>query len=122
MVILDLRSLDLDDSIDLLAVTWEVSDDPSYKNILLESVEDYKNKTSIIFSENLDPDMKYYARARALTTAGWTSWGNVDIFKVRNNTDLTPQDIFPTKVSIPRIRTFRMVTDTGLGYIDQVHT
>ena len=85
MVILDLRSLDLDDSIDLLAVTWEVSDDPSYKNILLESVEDYKNKTSIIFSENLDPDMKYYARARALTTAGWTSWGNVDIFKVRNN-------------------------------------
>lgn len=118
MVILDLRSLDLDDSIDLLAVTWEVSDDPSYKNILLESVEDYKNKTSIIFSENLDPDMKYYARARALTTAGWTSWGNVDIFKVRNNTDLTPQDIFPTKVSIPRIRTFRMVTDTGLGYMD----
>lgn len=118
MVILDLRSLDLDDSIDLLAVTWEVSDDPSYKNILLESVEDYKNKTSIIFSENLDPDMKYYARARALTTAGWTSWGNVDIFKVRNNTDLTPQDIFPTKVSIPRIRTFRMVTDTSLGYMD----
>lgn len=118
MVILDLRSLDLDDSIDLLAVTWEVSDDPSYKNILLESVEDYKNKTSIIFSENLDPDMKYYARAKALTTAGWTSWGNVDIFKVRNNTDLTPQDIFPTKVSIPRIRTFRMVTDTGLGYMD----
>ena len=37
---------------------------------------------------------------------------------LRNNTDLTPQDIFPTKVSIPRIRTFRMVTDTGLGYMD----
>ena len=118
MVILDLRSLDLDDSIDLLAVTWEVSDDPSFQNVLLESKEDYKNKTSIIFSENLDPDMKYYARARALTSAGWTSWGNVDVFKVRNNTDLSPQDIFPTKVSIPRIRTFRMVTDTGLGYLN----
>lgn len=118
MVILDARSLDLDNSIDHLATTWEVSDDPSFKNVLLESVEDYKNKLSIIFSENLDPDMKYYARARALTAAGWTSWGNVDVFKVRNNTDLTPQDIFPTKVSIPRIRTFRMTTDTGLGYLD----
>ena len=30
MVILDLRSLEFDDSLDLLAVTWEVSDDPSY--------------------------------------------------------------------------------------------
>lgn len=118
MVILDARSLDLDDSIDHLATTWEVSDDPSFHNVLLQSEEDYKNKLTIIFSENLDPDMKYYARARALTAAGWTSWGNVDVFKVRNNTDLTPQDVFPTKVSIPRIRTFRMVTDTGLGYLD----
>lgn len=118
MVILDAISLDLDNKVDHLATTWQVSDLPDFSNILLKSEENYKDKLTIIFSDNLDPNIKYYGRARALLSSGWTEWGNVEIFKVRNNTDLRPQDVFPTRVSIPQLKTYRMITDTGVGVLD----
>lgn len=113
MVILDILSLELDNDNEHIATDWEVSDDISFRNILLSSYENYKDKKTIIFPNNLDVDRTYYGRARALLKTGWTEWGNVDIFKAINNIDLKPQDIFPTRVSIPRINTYRMVTDTG---------
>lgn len=118
MVILDAISLDLDNKVDHLATTWQVSDLPDFSNILLKSEENYKDKLTIIFNDNLDPNIKYYGRARALLSSGWTEWGNVEIFKVRNNTDLRPQDVFPTRVSIPQLKTYRMITDTGVGVLD----
>lgn len=118
MVILDAISLDLDNKVDHLATTWQVSDLPDFSNVLLKSEENYKDKLTIIFSDNLDPNIKYYGRARALLSSGWTEWGNVEIFKVRNNTDLKPQDVFPTRVSIPQLKTYRMITDTGVGILD----
>lgn len=122
MIILDAISLDLDKKVDHLATTWEVSDDLDFINIILRSEEDYKNKLNIIFSQNLDPNIRYYARARALLSTGWTEWGNVEVFKVINNNDLRPQDIFPTRVSIPRIETYRMLTDSGSNLLDAIES
>lgn len=122
MIILDAVSLDLDNKVDHLATTWQVSDDLSFQNIVIESEENYKDKTQIVFSNNLDPNIKYFARARALLSTGWTEWGNVEVFKVKNNTDLQPQDVFPTRVSIPKISTYRMVSETGTGFIDTIHS
>lgn len=130
MVILDAISLDLDKQTEHLATDWVVSSDPDFadkdspdgSNIVLQSLDNYTDKLQILFSENLDPNITYYAKARALLTTGWTAWGNVEVFKVRNNTDLGPQDVFPTRVAIPQIKTYRMVTDSGTGIAEGIQS
>lgn len=100
-----------------LATDWEISDSLKFDNILVSSYENYQYKRTIIFSENLDTNIRYYGRARALLTTGYTEWGNVHIFTMRNDSNLKPQDVFPTRVGTPIIKTYRMNLDTTIDDI-----
>lgn len=113
MVILRIKQLDLDNDVDHLATDWEVSDTLNFSNIVCKSHEDYQHLRGIIFNVTLDPNKKYYARARALTTNGYTIWGNLDVFTVDNTVELDKNEDLPSNVSIPIIRTKN--TD---GYLD----
>lgn len=114
MVLIDTVSFKVDSSVEHLATDWEVSDTKDFSNILLSSYQDYKNKTGIIFSDNLSTNKKYYARARGLLSTGYTRWGNIDVFSVINDTDLQPQDILPSRVSVPILSTYRINTSAGI--------
>lgn len=105
MVILRIRQLDLDDQVDHIATDWQVSDTVNFSNIICNSVQNSKNIRSIIFNKDLDPNIKYYARARALLSTGYTEWGNLDIFTVDNTVQLDQNDDLPSNISIPKIKT-----------------
>lgn len=105
-----------------LATDWEISDSLKFDNILVSSYENYQYKRTIIFSENLDTNIRYYGRARALLTTGYTEWGNVHIFTMRNDSNLKPQDVFPTRVGTPIIKTYRMNLDSTVDDIKSDNT
>ena len=113
MVILRIRQLDLDQQVDHVATDWQVSDTMNFSNILCESIQNVKNKRSMIFNKELDPNVRYYARARALLTTGYTEWGNLDIFTVDNTVSLNGNEDMPSQIAIPIIR-----TKNEVGYIE----
>lgn len=113
MVILTIKELDLDNGVDHVATDWQVSDTMNFSHIVCESERDYKHLRGIIFNETLDPNQKYYARARALTSNGYTIWGNLDVFTVDNTVELDKNEDLPSNVSIPVIK-----TKNSDGYLD----
>lgn len=119
MVLLNMYSLDLKNGAEHLATDWEVSDSLSFENILLSKKEDYINKKKILFSNNLDPTLKYYARARPLLSTGYAEWGNIDVFTVVSDNDIRPQEIFPTRVSIPILSTYRINTGSTIDAVPE---
>ena len=80
MVAIRITDLDLPIGVTHTATDWQIATDPLFSNIILESMNDTNNLTSIMWTDVLDPDNKYYARARSLLTTGWTIWGNLDVF------------------------------------------
>lgn len=105
MVVLRIKELELDDQTDHLATDWEVSRTISFNDVVLRSLEDYSSKTSIVFNEILDPNIKWYARARALLSTGYTTWGNLDVFTPKNINDLDQNEDMPSRVATPNITT-----------------
>lgn len=105
MVVLRLTELTLDSQVEHLATDWQVSTTLAFNNVILESIEDYDNKSSISFSSVLDPNRQYYARARALLSTGYTVWGNLDVFTPTNVYDLDKVNDIPSRVSIPVLNT-----------------
>ena len=79
MIILTIKELDLDKGVDHIATDWEVSDTVNFSNIIYKSHQDTQHLRGIIFNVNLEPNKKYYARARVLTSNGYTIWGNLDV-------------------------------------------
>ena len=58
------------------AMDWQVAEDETFRKIVLRSENDTKNLSSIVFTDILDPNIKWHARARALVKdSGWTVWG-----------------------------------------------
>jgi hypothetical protein len=105
MVVLRIAEIALDDSVNHLATDWEVSTTQSFNNVILSSIEDHDNITSISFDQVLDPNIKYYARARALLSTGYTIWSNLDVFTPNNIYDLDKNNDLPSRISIPLITT-----------------
>lgn len=105
MVFLSIDTLELEEQVEHLATDWEVSDTLDFKNIVLSSLQDEINKNSIIFSESLDPNQKWYARARALLTTGYTELSNVYIFLPSSETGVVTGEELPSRISIPIIKT-----------------
>lgn len=102
---LTIKELALDDQVNHLATDWEVSTTLSFNNVVLRSLADYTNKLSIMFDEVLNPNIKYYARARALLSTGYTTWGNLDVFTPTSINDLSEIGDIPTRISAPVITT-----------------
>ena len=90
----------------ILAMDWQVSENMNFKDPILKSENDTKNLSSIIFTDILDPNTKWYARARALIKdSGWTVWGNLDVMNYEQATDSFNANIVPTRVSTPILTT-----------------
>jgi len=111
MVAIRITDLDLPTGVKHTATDWQIATDPLFSNIILESLDDTKNLTSIMWTNILDPDNKYYARARSLLNTGWTIWGNLDIFipkdvyTIDNNIDM------PGTVTPPTIKTNSLINN-----------
>lgn len=102
MVVLRIKELEIDNPENHLATDWQVSRTLAFNDIVLESIEDYSNKTYIKWNDILDPNIKYYARARALIEdKGYTIWSNLDIYETEKVNDLTFTSELPSKVSLP---------------------
>ena len=105
MVVIRITDLDLPEGVVHEATDWEVATDLLFSDIVLQSNQDEENLTSIFFNDSLNPDIKYYARARSLLSTGYTTWGNLDafipkdVYEADDNTDL------PTVVTPPMITT-----------------
>ncbi len=105
MVSLVIESLQLDNTDDILCTSWEVSDTMNFSNVLLESIEDDKNKLGILFKDDLDPNVKYYGRCRVLLTTGWTHWSNLDVVTVNLKGYMQQDEDLPSKLSTPILST-----------------
>lgn len=101
MVILNINELKLDDQQNHIASEYEVADNKAFYKPILASGVDNVNLRGIVFNDILDPNIKYYGRARALLNTGWCEWGNIDVFIPTAIEDLNQIDELPTKVSIP---------------------
>ena len=111
MVVIRITDLDLPEGVVHTATDWQIATDPLFSNIILESNNDEVNLTSIIFDEILDPDDKYYARARSLLNTGWTIWGNLDVFIVEDVYTTDDNLDMPGVITPPTIITDSDVTD-----------
>lgn len=105
MVYLSIDTLELDEQVEHLATDWEVSDTLDFKIIWLSSIQDEVNKNSIIFSNTLDPNKKWYARARALLTTGYTELSNVHIFLPKSESGIVTGTDLPSRISVPILKT-----------------
>lgn len=105
MVFLSISTLELTDQVEHLATDWEVSDTPNFEIIHLSSMQDEKNKNAIIFTETLDPNKEWYARARALLTTGYTQISNVHKFIPKTETGSNEEDDYPSRISVPLLKT-----------------
>ena len=127
MVVIRITDLDLPDGIEHEATDWQVATDMLFSDIVLRSDEDSVNLTSIFFNESLNPDIKYYARARSLLSTGYTTWGNLDafipkdVYEADDNTDLptvvTPPTITTDSVDANHIPTMFNILLTGFGIV-----
>lgn len=105
MVIARIEELLLEDGVTHVATDWQISREESFATRELESIQDKVNKSAIIWNDILDPNVKWYARARALLSTGYTIWGNVDIFRPENDDYIDAIEDIPTRISIPQIST-----------------
>ena len=88
------------------AMDWQVAEDETFKKVVLRSDNDTKNLSSIVFTDILDPNIKWHARARALIKdSGWTVWGNLDVLEYQQAIDIVNSETIPTRISAPVITT-----------------
>lgn len=111
MVISRITDLDLPTGVTHIATDWQVSDDLLFSNIVLESNYDQTNLTYIVFPDKLDPEIKYYGRARVLLSTGYTEWGNINVFLPKDINDIAVDHDFPSLVSLPVITTDSVFTN-----------
>ena len=105
MVILRILDLELSEGVEHISTDWEVSSTMSFSSKDLQSLNDKKNKNTIIFNEVLDPNIKWYARARALLSTGYTVWGNVFVFLPDQDTVIEVSNDLPSRIGVPQITT-----------------
>lgn len=90
----------------ILAMDWQISADETFRNPILKSMDDTVNLSTIVFTDILDPNVKWYARARALIKdSGWTVWGNLDVLNYQQSLDVIASDSMPSRVATPIIST-----------------
>ena len=88
------------------AMDWQIADSSDFKNIVLRSENDTKNLSSMVFTDILDPNIKWHARARALIKdSGWTVWGNLDIMNYEQAEDVITSSSIPSRVGTPILST-----------------
>lgn len=100
MIVLHINEYELKPGVTHNRTDWQVSRNLAFTDIVIESMYDAVNKTTIIFDVDADPDTTYYARSRMLLNTGYTVWSNVDVF--------TPTDV--TLINFPKDRPCNIAT------------
>ena len=103
MILLRITELLLDTGVVHTATDWEVSTtlDFAIESIVASSYADTANISGITFNNDLDPNVKYYARARVLLTTGYTIWGNIDVMTPTYISNLDIIQEAPSVISLP---------------------
>ena len=114
MVFLSIDTLELTEQVEHLATDWEISDTQDFAKIYVSSIQDEVNKNSIIFTDTLDPNTKWYARARALLTTGYTELSNIHIFIPKTDAGAVGGEDYPSRISVPLITTSSSQNDHDL--------
>jgi len=102
---IEILDLKLEDQVDHIWTDWEISTTLAFNAVVARSTMDKVNKTDIMFQQVFNPNVKYYARARALLSTGYTIWGNIDVTRPKRVNDIGDNDDIPSRISIPVITT-----------------
>ncbi len=103
MVVLMFKNLDIPDGFTHKSSDWQIAEDKYFKNIVAESRNDTKNLTSILFDVDLDPDKKYYARARVIMDYGPSDWSDIDIIQAEDLNKVDLDTDIPSVVATPEV-------------------
>jgi len=105
MVVLMFKNLDIPKGFTHKASDWQIATDKHFKkdSIVKESKDDEKNLTSILFDVDLDPDKKYYARARVIMDYGPSDWSDIDIVRTEDLDSIDLDMDIPSVVATPEI-------------------
>lgn len=106
MIVILLKNIQLQDlDNELVSVTYEVSNTMNFSNIVCSSVDDKMNKLGIVFDNDLDPNVKYYCRARLLTKTGGHTYANLTVLNTDTRGYMSQNEDMPTRVATPIITT-----------------
>jgi len=105
MIVLRINNADLPTGWTHDKTDWQVSTDESFKDILVKSMDDEENLTTIIFNEKLDLGKKYYGRARMLLNTGFTEWSNIDVFIPKDANEVALNMDIPSIITAPTLTT-----------------
>lgn len=106
MIVILLKNIQLDDlDSELVSVTYEVSDTMNFSNIVCSSKDDKVNKLGIVFDNDLDPNVKYYCRARLLTKSGGHTYANLTVIETDTRGYMSQNEDIPTRVATPIVTT-----------------
>lgn len=107
MIIGKLLNLEIEKDDEHLATTWQIATDYTFRNVIANSQDDTKNKTSIVFKDILpEPGREYYGRAMIRTRKeGWSVWHNLDISVSEKQDVIDNIYTLPSVIGIPRIKT-----------------
>jgi len=85
------------------ATDYEVANDVLFKDIVLESTYNTGNKLVKVFTEDLDPNKVYYARARIIFNKAIGEWTDIQLIHPRDIDKLNLSIEMPGLVASPTI-------------------
>jgi len=105
MVVLMFKNLDIPEGFTHKASDWQIATDKYFRkdSIVAESKNDTKHLTSILFDVDLDPDKKYYARARVIMDYGPSDWSDIDIVRTEDLDKIDLDIDIPSVVAKPDV-------------------
>lgn len=107
MVVGILRTIELEQGDELVAVNWQVARSKNFKEIVAKSENDTTNLRVIVFSD-ITPKYgeEWYARAMIRTKLrGWSVWVGVDIITLNREDSLNNITALPSAISTPNLIT-----------------
>lgn len=104
MVVLRINNTDLPTGWTHSATDWQVSTSENFSSILVSSMNDSANLTTIVFNNNLELGVKYYGRARMLLNTGFTEWSNIDVFTPKDIDEVALLMDIPSIITTPTLR------------------
>lgn len=87
------------------ATDWQVATDPDFKNILVESLNDSDNLTTIAHNTKTEVGETYYGRSRMLLNTGFTEWSDIGIFTPKDIDDVVSNMDIPSIITAPTVTT-----------------
>jgi len=118
MVVLMFKNLDIPEGFTHKASDWQIAHDKYFKDIVVESRNDDKHLTSILFDVDLDPDKTYFARARVIMDYGPSDWSDIDIVRTEDLNQIDLDIDIPSTVGAPEVKVdfpYSRVPQTGFS-------